>query len=281
MPYVSAKDGAKLHFSVHDYTDPWKNAPTLFMQHGLGRYSIFWYALIPYLSRYYKVVTPDLRGIGGSEQNFDLNTGLSVANYLSDILTIADSLGLENFHYAGESLGGILGLTLAAEHPDRLRTLSLLSVPLGVSAQTQKTFAFGHPTWQDALRTMGSKGWAAAVNVATRFPEGTDPNLLEWYAEECGKCDVEVLIAMSKVAAKLDLMSVLPRVKLPVLGLYPAEAKITTVEEEAILRRDLTNFRMIRLPSKYHMIWAQAPASCAEYILHFISAQDGRNCREL
>ena len=130
MPYVTANDGVRLHYAMHDYTDPWKQAPILILQHGYSRSSRFWWSMIPYLSRFFRVVCPDLRGLGESSKDFDLDTGITVENYVADLIAIADSLRADTFHYCGESLGGIIGMVLAAHHPDRVRTLSLLAAPL-------------------------------------------------------------------------------------------------------------------------------------------------------
>jgi len=279
LTFVEAKDGTKLHVSVHDYTDPWKKAPTLLLQHGFSRSGRFWFNMIPYLSRFYRVLCPDLRGLGESSAAFDLMTGISVENYLSDLATIADAFGAESFHYAGESLGGILGLALAAQMPDRVRTLSLLAAPLSISAETQHTFALGYPTWQDALRQLGSRGWSDAVNTATRFPPDSDPAMLEWYANESGKSPVEVLIAMSRLAATVDVTPILDQVRAPVLGLYPANGRITA-QFEAVLREKVPQVRLIHLPITYHMIWMLKPAICAEHILHFMAQHDETVCRD-
>lgn len=280
MPDTTAHDGVALHYEMHDYTDTWKNAPVLILQHGFGRSSRFWYSMIPYLSRFYRVVCPDLRGLGQSSPNFDLASCITVDNYVADIVSIADTVGADSFHYAGESLGGILGLATAARHPGRMRTLSLLAAPLSISPWTQKTFAFDYPTWQDALHGMGSKAWAAAVNTATRFPSDAEPGLLDWYSAEMGKSDVEVMIAMSRLAAVVDATPLLRDVRAPVLGLYPSGGRVTG-EQEAALQAGLADFRLVHLPIAYHMVWTLAPASCADHILHFIAAHDGVTCREL
>ena len=153
----------------------------------------------------------------------DPEQAIGVENYLRDILTVAGHLGLESFHYAGESLGGMLGMALTALHHDRVRSLTLMSSSLTLRPEVVKAFAFDHPSWQDALRTLGSRGWADAANKNTRFPPGSDPQLLEWYAAEFGQSDVNVLIAMSKVAKTVNLNPHLANIRRPVLGLYPTD----------------------------------------------------------
>jgi len=41
-----------LHYEIHDFTDPWKDAPYVILQHGHGRSGRFWYGWVPYLSRF-------------------------------------------------------------------------------------------------------------------------------------------------------------------------------------------------------------------------------------
>ena len=93
MPFLPARDGVMLHYALHDYTDPWTDAPVLFLQHGFGRNARLWFNMIPTLGRFYRVVCPDMRGLGGSSRDFDLTQGFTLDNLLSDVLGIADALG--------------------------------------------------------------------------------------------------------------------------------------------------------------------------------------------
>ena len=72
-------DGCELQCRIVDYTDPWRNAPYLILQHGFGRSGRFWYSWVPYLARFYKVVRPDMRGLGQSSADFDLATAFTLA----------------------------------------------------------------------------------------------------------------------------------------------------------------------------------------------------------
>jgi 3-oxoadipate enol-lactonase len=280
MPILHRKKEPDLHYEVDDYTDPWKNAPCILLQHGYGRSSRFWYRWVPYLARFYKVVRPDLRGLGRSAKDFDLAKGLNPAAYFGDLNAILDELGVTSVHYCGESLGGILGMMFAGECPKRIRTLSLVSAPVFLNQDFQDRSKFGHASWEEALRKMGSKGYALAKNQGDRFSADTDPGLMDWFAEQQGASDVEVLIAMQKIAAKINATEYLSRIEAPVLAIFPSEGPITTPEQEALLRENVKDFRMVHLPSRHHNLHLTQPAACANHVLHFAAQHDGVVCHE-
>jgi 3-oxoadipate enol-lactonase len=281
MPTVLSHDKIPLHYDVHDYTDPWKESSTLLLQHGFGRSGRFWYNMIPYLARYFKVVCPTLRGLGTHYKLEDPENKISAENYIKDLVTIIDDLGVENVHYAGESLGGIIGMYFSGMHKERVRTLSLLAAPLIISEETQKTFTVGYPTWQDALRTLGVAGWSDAVNTLTRFPPGTDPKMLKWFSSEMSKSNLDVVIAMSKLAGKVNPVEQLSKIEAPVLGLYPRSGgAITSNQQFKLLKENIKNLTLIQLDTTYHMVQTIEPASCAKQILYFCSQFDRKPCRE-
>ena len=280
MPFLRRTGQPALHYTLDDFTDPWRNAPFLILQHGYGRSGKFWYSWVPYLSRFYRVVRPDLRGLGRSEVPPELEAGLDVAAYIDDLVALIDSLGGVAVHYCGESLGGILGMVLAAEHPETLRTLSLVAAPVLINRDTQHAFAFGHPSWQDALRAMGARAWSDAANGATRFPAGTDPGLLAWYADEMGASSVDVLIRMSRIASSVDATPFLERIRTPTLGLYPAHAPLTIQSQEQTLKRGIATLKIVHVPSRHHTIQNLLPATLARQVLYFASQHDGVSCEE-
>lgn len=280
MPYIERAGDVALFYELDDYTDPWKDAPYLLLAHGFARSSRFWYSWVPYLSRFYKVVRPDLRGLGRSSAKFDFNTGLSLDLYLKDLNAIIDHLGAGSVHYCGESLGGIIGMAFAAEHPERVRTLSLVSAPVYISEQNKRNTTYGYSSRIEALQKMGSRAWAEASNAGRRFPPDTDPGLLRWTADEMGKADVELLVAGTRWVSDLTVEPYLPRIKAPVLGLYPSSGPIAGDEQVDILRTRVRDIRIVRMPTRYHSIQNFMPAACATEVLHFAAQHDGIPCRE-
>jgi len=280
VPTIQRPGKPALHYLVDDYTDPWKNAPYVVLQHGNGRSSRFWYSWIPYLSRHYRVVRPDARGLGASSAEFDLERDLTVESLVEDLAAVLDGLGAASVHFCGESMGGILGLAFAALHPERVRTLTLVSTPVYISDRMKESYSMGHASRVDAMKEMGRDAWLKATNRSTRFPPDSDPGLLDWYEGEFARSDAAVQLAYAKLVNGANAASFLPRGRAPVLGLYPTGGPITSAEQERMLVDNLRNLRLVHLPTRYHMVHHIAPAACATHLLHFIAQHDGVPCRE-
>ncbi|MBI4190981.1 MAG: alpha/beta hydrolase [Betaproteobacteria bacterium] len=280
MPHIRRTGKPDLHYVVDDYTDSWKSAPYLVLQHGNGRSGRFWYSWVPYLSRFYKVVRPDTRGLGQSSTDFDLERDVTIEALVDDLVSLLDTLGTPSVHFCGEAMGGILGIALAALHPERVRTLTLVASPVYISDKMKETYSMGHKSRVDAMKEMGREAWLKATNRSTRFPPDSDPGLLDWYENEYGKNSTDVQLAMSRLVNGVSAAAFLPRVQAPVLGLYPTSGPITSAEQEQLLKDNLQNFKLVHLSTRYAMVHHIAPASCATHLLHFVAQHDGVACRE-
>jgi pimeloyl-ACP methyl ester carboxylesterase len=71
-----------------------------------------------------QVVAVDLRGRGRSEVTPPGTYGL--AAHARDVVEIASQLGAERFDVVGWSMGGLIGIVVASEAPDRLRRLAII-----------------------------------------------------------------------------------------------------------------------------------------------------------
>ena len=282
MPFLERSKAPRLYYELDDFTDPWKRAPCVLLQHGGARSSVFWRAWVPYLSRFYRVIRPDLRGMGQSTKDFNVEDGISTSSCMQDINDLLDHLAIESVHYCGESSAGIIGMALAAEYPCRVRTLTLVSSPVYMTEEDKKSSLGDHVTRVEALRAMGARGWLEASNAGRRFPSDTDPTMLAWSLDEMAKTDVEVLVAGFLWSSQADAKPYLPKITAPVLGLYPTggEGIITRDEQIDYLRANLKNVRIVRMSSRAHSLQVVMPAACALEMLYFISQHDGITCRE-
>ncbi len=97
---------------------------TLLLIHGMAGSSETWRAVIPALSKKYRVVAPDLLGHGQSAKpRGDYSLG-AFAVWLRDLL---DELGVTRATIIGQSLGGGVAMQFVYQHPDYCQRLVLIS----------------------------------------------------------------------------------------------------------------------------------------------------------
>src|ERR1700742_4177573 len=164
------------------FADPWTDVSPVVLQHGFCRSHRFWSGWVPYLGRHHRVLRPDLPGCGDSAAL--PATGLTL-DTLADLLgrTLAATTD-RPVHYVGESLGGILGVVLAAVRPELVASLSLVSTPLWVDSMVSTTQGLDQPSWSDATRHYGMRDWWVASRRRMRTGEhGTDAARDTWMTE--------------------------------------------------------------------------------------------------
>ncbi|MEK9826642.1 MAG: alpha/beta hydrolase [Rhodospirillales bacterium] len=272
---IQANDGTPLNYEVDDHTDPWERRPVLILLHGNGRNAQFWYQWVPYLSRDFRIVRPDMRGLGKSIFADGSAVDLSVEGLIDDLLKVIGALGVDKVHFCGESMGGILGLLLAAQHPSLIKTLTLVSTPVFIEEEMKERYALGYASRIEAMEKLGIRKWVSETTKITRLPADENPGLYEWYVNEFSKGDPDLQVRMSGIVNQANVTDILKDVKVPVLGLYPGEGQITSKSQERLLRNSLSDFSMRKLPTNYHMVQLLFPAVCCEQLRDFCFRHDG------
>ena len=115
------------HLDLHGDRVAYREAGTgeaLLMIHGMGGSSATWKAVMPELSKRYRVVAPDLLGHGQSAKpRADYSLG-AFAAWLRDLL---DALGISRATVVGHSLGGGVAMQFIYQHRDYCKRLVLIS----------------------------------------------------------------------------------------------------------------------------------------------------------
>jgi pimeloyl-ACP methyl ester carboxylesterase len=94
----------------------------LLLLHGYTDSSRSWSLTTPYLAKY-RLLIPDLRGHGGSDAP---QCCYGASQFADDARLFLDALGVERAAVAGHSLGSMVAISLAADHPDRVSHLVLV-----------------------------------------------------------------------------------------------------------------------------------------------------------
>ncbi len=99
------------------YTRTTGTGPPLVLLHGFPLSSAMWLAQREGLSGDHQVITPDLRGFGGSRLGDDEP---SIDAMADDVAELLDTLSLDKAVVGGLSMGGYVTMALARRHPSRL-----------------------------------------------------------------------------------------------------------------------------------------------------------------
>ncbi|MCI5050356.1 MAG: alpha/beta hydrolase [Rickettsiales bacterium] len=123
-PNLDGSGTHKLHFLDWDFHD---HDHTVVCVHGLTRNARDFEFLANKLCKHYRVISIDIAGRGQSEW-FEDSANYHYGTYVTDCLAFLDNFHLRNVSWVGTSMGGIIGMMIAAQKPDRIKKMILNDV---------------------------------------------------------------------------------------------------------------------------------------------------------
>jgi pimeloyl-ACP methyl ester carboxylesterase len=123
-----------IELAVGPYTFPARsagpaNGKLVLLLHGFPESSWEWHNQIDALAAAgYRAVAPEQRGYspGARPENIE---DYAIELLVADVIGMADALGASTFHLVGHDWGAIVAWHVAASHPERLESLTIVSVP--------------------------------------------------------------------------------------------------------------------------------------------------------
>lgn len=143
---------------------PNPGAPPLVLLHGIGSRGNSWWPVADPLAECFHLFQFDLRGHGASSRP---PAGYDIADYAADLAALLDALELESPRILGHSLGALVTLFWASQHPRRAAALVVEDPPLRTEpeilpafdgwqqlaaltpAQAAAWYRQEHPDWSD------------------------------------------------------------------------------------------------------------------------------------
>jgi pimeloyl-ACP methyl ester carboxylesterase len=125
------------------------NPRVLVCVHGLTRNGRDFDALAEAMSAHYRVICPDVVGRGRSGRLRD-PAGYAIPQYVADMVTLIARLGVDSVHWVGTSMGGLIGMALAAQEGTPIRRLVLNDVGPLITVESLQRIALyvgADPTW--------------------------------------------------------------------------------------------------------------------------------------
>jgi 3-oxoadipate enol-lactonase len=240
-------------------------APVLVLSHALGLSLAMWDPQMARLSRALRVVRYDHRGHGGSP----VPAGpYRIEDLGRDLLHLLDRLALERVAFCGLSLGGMVGLWIAANAPDRVDRLVVFSAAARMARPQD---------YADRARQVRNHGMASVADLVIRrwFTTGfaaRRPEIIASVRALLVSTPAEGYASACEAVASMDLGEDLPRIGAPTLIVAAAEDQATPPEQSREIARRIPSAEVVVIAGASHLANVEQPEAVTEQILDHVAA---------
>jgi 3-oxoadipate enol-lactonase len=253
------------------YDQRGRGEQTVVLSHGLLWSSRMFEPQMRALEADYRVIAWDHRGQGRSSSPDERSHQIETCYH--DALALLDHLDLGPVHFVGLSMGGFVGMRLAARHPERIRSLSLLA-----------TAADGEPRAHlpkyklltNVVRRLGTRPVAAQVlpiMFGTSFL--TDParaDERERWARELHRNGRTIYRAVHGVIEREGCVDELGNIRCPTLVLHGDEDNAISRSRALATYEGITGAQFQAIEAAGHTMTIENPESVTAALRKFVAS---------
>lgn len=252
MPYLDI-EGARIH-----YKDSGGKGEAIVFSHGLLMNSKMFDAQIAHLKRDYRCVAYDHRGQGQSSVT---ESGYDMDSLAGDAIELIEKLGAGPCHFAGLSMGGMIGMRIALRRPDLLKSLILIDTSaeaepsenlfkykmlnfvarwfgLGVVVGQVMPILFGRSFMTDPARAEERARWRKSISSGDRLG---------------------ITRAVQGVIDRKEVMDDLGKLATPTLIIVGEEDTATVPAKSERMHAAITGSKLARIPKAGHSSTIEEP----------------------
>ncbi len=241
--------------------------PVLFLIHGIGAARNTWEKALPLLTKHFTVITYDLRGHGTSPMS---NGEFGLTELVADLEFLRAQLDIDKAHFAGHSLGGMIGPAYALKYPSRVLSLGLLST---AAFRTQDD---SDKVWA-VVKAMEDKGIPNVLPTLSNrwFTDdfiANHPEIVERRLQQVIGTDAEVFLNVFRIYAGTEMAPWLHKVQAPSLVLTGENDGGCNPRLNVEIDKALPHSELVILPGYKHSLMLEAGDLVAKEIVRFIRA---------
>jgi 3-oxoadipate enol-lactonase len=261
MPETQA-NGITIHYELSGPSQ----APVVLLSNSLGTRLEMWEPQLQALGQRYRVLRYDSRGHGRSSAP----TGpYSIELLAGDALGLLDALDIKRAHFCGLSMGGMVGQTLGARHPDRLRSLTLASTACHMPAKD---------LWDQRIEAVRQGGMAAVADgVVERWftaPFRAEPTIVvERVRQMVLETPPEGYAACCAAIRDMDLRAAIGGIRLPTLIIVGKDDPATPPERAEEIHARIQGSHLEVIPDAAHLVNIEQDVAFDATLIGFLDRQ--------
>jgi 3-oxoadipate enol-lactonase len=240
-------------------------APVVTLSYSLATDLTMWEPQMTALTARWRVLRYETRGHGGTDAP---QGSYSLAQLADDALALLSALGIDQTHWIGLSMGGMIGQTLALKSPERLGSLVLADTSSRIPPEAKST-------WDDRIRIAETKGMEPLVEptLGRWFTAGfrqRRPDVVERVAGMIRTTSPRGYAGCCAAIAALNLTDRLGAIKLPTLVIVGEDDQGTPVAAARAIHEGIKGSTLTIIPSAAHLSNLEQPDAFTTAVTRFL-----------
>lgn len=238
---------------------------TLSLIHGMGNSLSLWEYQLSQWTKHFQVLAYDVRGHGQSDKH---PGPYSAKMFVNDHYLLLKALHIEKNFVIGFSMGGVIALQFALEHPEMTDALVVVS---SSSEVNEKAIAM-YEERAALVEQQGMEAMASIVDTAfTPDFARQNPSVVAQYREILLQNHPKVYAAAARAMIRYNLTAKLGKISCPTLVIVGDKDITVGVGGSVIISRRIPNSKLTILPGAGHIIMNEKPDLFAREILDFLA----------
>jgi pimeloyl-ACP methyl ester carboxylesterase len=221
---------------------------------------------VPFLKKYYRVITFDNRGVGKSDKP---QGPYSTKMMADDTVRLMDLLGIEKAHIIGASMGGMIAQELAINYPQRVMKLVLACTYARqdkTSGDTQELAKLLQPT--PTPEKMASAMIGLAFNKPLyRFTFGLIARIQTKFMGASGRVGI---VGQSEACRKHNTLERLPSITAPTLVIVGTKDRIINPISSEVIASKIPNAKLVKVEGGSHTFSLEMKDVFNREVLNFL-----------
>jgi 3-oxoadipate enol-lactonase len=240
--------------------------PLLFI-HGLGSSRGDWEAQVEYFADRYQAIVFDVRGHGESSKPAG---PYSVPLFAADTVKLLNALGVGPAHVVGISMGGMIGLQLALDHPEAVRSLVIVN---SGAEFVVRSFKERMQVWQRFLivRLLGMRKMGEVLSERL-FPKPEQEGLREVFVERWARNDPRAYQEAMRAIVGWSVADRLGDLGCPTM-VIASDNDYTPVAEKQAIVEQVPRAALVVIEDARHAVTAEKPEQFNAVLDGFLAEQ--------
>jgi len=201
------------------------------------------------------------------------------------VIEFLDGMGLESVAIIGNSMGGIVGASLAINHPERVNKLvtiggigtNLYSPGPGEGIKLLMEFT-DNPTREKLTQWLHSMVYNPAMVteelIEDRWTQATEPATLESARKMYGSAAFGAMVKAAAASTDTPMWAKLNQIKIPVLVTWGRDDRVSPLDMSIVPMRTLPRGELHVFPNCGHWVMIEQKAAFESAVVAFLGRED-------